>query len=63
METHIEGIIFRYTYGGYIVRSIILKLQFMEIHRKRKLTHIERTVCGELYREYNIWSFIFRVQW
>jgi len=26
-------------------------------------THIERTMCGELCREYNVWSFVFRVQW
>jgi len=51
METHIEGIIFGYSYGGYNVRRLILRLQFMVIHRGGKM-------YGDSYRAYNVWRIM-----
>jgi len=37
METHIVFRIFGESYRGYNVRRLILRLQFMEIHREDKM--------------------------
>jgi len=51
MEIHIEGTMYRVSYGGYNLWRLIYMLKCME-------TYIEGTMYGEAYRGYKLWTLI-----
>jgi len=64
METHIEGKMNGVSYGGYMLWSLIYRVQCMETHKRVQCLeiHIEGTMYGDSYRGYNIRSLVWRVQ-